>query len=310
MSPDVFQKVTAGGAAVNLTDRAKFLLTGDDRIRYLNGQVTNDVRKASSKETLYACVTNVKGKVEADVYIHISGEDGGLYLDAEPDQRDPLALRLEKYIIADDVELQDITEAWQIFHLFGKAAEPWIEKAGTEGVILATRFGSRGVDIWLPAGTDPAWHDNVQQISPAEANVWRVIHGVPRWPEELGADVFPQEAGLESQAMDFYKGCYIGQEILSRIKMSGKMPRELVRYSVPVEGVSPPVAASDWKLCITHTDGSLKEVGQTTSIVRHPVLDQFACLAYVRQALDKHSLLLVPDAMAKIRIHIEPNIYQ
>ena len=101
MSPDLFQQIESSGGRVNLSARAKFRLTGGDRVRYLNGQVTNDVRPASPRQTIYACVTDLKGRIVGDVFVHSGGDS--LLLDAEADLREVLGPRLERYIIADDV---------------------------------------------------------------------------------------------------------------------------------------------------------------------------------------------------------------
>ncbi|TLD72355.1 folate-binding protein YgfZ [Phragmitibacter flavus] len=291
---------------IDLSDRAKFLLTGEDRVRYLNGQVTNDVRKATADRTQHACVTNLKGRIEGDLRIHISQSGAeGLWLDTESGLRESLAIRLERYIIADDAELQDVTDDWQLFHIFGPDAEPFMAKAGTEGILLSDRFGIPGVDLWL-AKNAPTPEFSGPKLTPEQANQLRIQRGIPRWPEELNPDAFPQEAGLETTAMDFHKGCYIGQEILSRIKTTGKMPNRLFHFSVPKSGLTLPESPSTWQLAQSQPDGSHKNIGVITSIAQHPVLDQFVALAYVRQAWDGvHSLLLVTDPASKIEIPIQ-----
>src|SRR4051812_19684530 len=101
MTADTFERTGLQGAGVDLSRRAKWRLSGADAVRYLNGQVTNDVRRATAEASVYACVTNAKGRIEGDVQIH-AATDGSLLLDAEPDLREALGLRLEKYVVADD----------------------------------------------------------------------------------------------------------------------------------------------------------------------------------------------------------------
>ena len=298
MTAAVFQTIEAQGGCVDLSERAKFRLTGTDRVRYLNGQVTNDVRKATSGAALQACVTDAKGHIEAEVFLHVS-QDGGqaLWLDADPGQCGPLAARLERYIVADDVELADVGGGWCLWHVFGTAAQPFLERVGTEGVLLASRFGVPGVDVWQPASG--GLHAPAEPLLTAEdAGILRILRGIPRWPQELNQDTFPQEAGLEASAMDFSKGCYIGQEVLSRIKTTGKTPRVLRRF-VAQAGVT---AAPGQKLL----DPAGNAVGMLTSTARHPVLDRHVGLAYVRQpfgAVD--SLLLAGEDPPRILGKIE-----
>ena len=258
MTPEAFQDTATHGAAVNLSTRAKFRLTGTDRVRYLNGQVTNDVRRASITECVYACVTDIKGRVTADIYIHATPD--ALLIDAEPGLREALGMRLERYIIADDVELADVTDDWQLWHVFG---------AATRDGIRSTRYGVPGADQWLPANES---HEPACRILNAEeAETWRVIQHVPRWEHELDASTFPQEAGIETRAMDFAKGCYIGQEVLSRIKTTGKMPRELIAFESENE------VQSGTELWLE------KSVGKVTSVTRHPLTGRWVALAMVRQ---------------------------
>lgn len=258
MTAELFQAITEHGAAVNLSSRAKFRLTGNDRVRYLNGQVTSDVRRANAQSTLYACVTDAKGRIAGDVFIHAT--EDALLLDAEPGLRESLGLRLERYIVADDAELTDVSDGWQLWHFFGPNQPPGIQ---------STRFGMEGVDVWLPVGT--TFEPGCQILTDADLETWRILQKVPRWPHELNAETFPPEAGLEARAMDFFKGCYIGQEVLSRIKTTGKMPRELIAFETES---SLNADAEIW------TD---KAVGKVTSVATHPVTGLTIGLGMVRQ---------------------------
>lgn len=265
MTADLFDQITAHGAAVNLSSRAKFSLTGSDRVRYLNGQVTNDVRRAKTDEMLYACVTDAKGRITADVFIHATAE--ALLLDAEPGLRETLGMRLGRYIVADDVELADVTEEWQLWHVWGENV--------TNG-LRSNRFGLLGFDVWLPSTSADPVFDAKPLLSEADLETWRILHKIPRWPNELGAETFPPEAGIETRAVDFAKGCYIGQEVLSRIKTTGKMPRNLVCWETPDE------IAAGTELHNSHN----KSVGTVTSVARHPANGRFTVMAMVKAGTD------------------------
>jgi folate-binding protein YgfZ len=266
MTTELFQQIESGGGTVDLSNRAKFCLTGNDRVRYLNGQVTNDVRAARPDESLYACVTDLKGRIMGDIQIHVGSDS--LILDAEPDLRETLGPRLERYIIADDAELTDITEEWQLWHVFGPSLPHSIEGAIQ---VKSNRLGTPGIDLWLPASSpQPELHHPV--LSAADYETYRILRGIPRCPNELNGDTFPPEAGIEATAMSYTKGCYIGQEVLSRIRTTGKMPRTLIRWTS-----DQPVATGDQIMC----DG--KPVGLITSAAIHPMSKQFVGLAFVKQ---------------------------
>lgn len=284
MNAELYQQIIAHGAAVDLSSRAKFRLTGTDRIRYLNGQVTNDVRRAKTDETLYACVTDVKGRIAGDVFVHAYHD--ALLLDAEPELHEPLAMRLERYIVADDVELTDMTEEWHLWHVWGDAgtlarieSAPYAEDR-PHHLLHSTRYGSPGLDLWLPGFLADPIFDGLSVLTDADLETWRILQKVPRWPHELNTETFPPEAGLEARAMDFAKGCYIGQEVLSRIKTTGKMPREMIAFETELT-----VNAGDelW---------TEKAVGKVTSVVKHPASGLTVGLAMVRQGAAPEGLHL------------------
>lgn len=309
MTAERFRHIDQHGACVDLSSRAKFLLTGADRIRYLNGQATNDVRKASAEEAIYACVTNAKGKMEADVFIHAAEGGQALLLDAEEVLREPLGSRLDRYIVADDVQLLDVTDQWRLWHFFGPAARKHEAGSGERGVsaVKVSRYGVAGVDVWVPVNTEYEI-PNAECLNATELETWRICAGIPRWPCELNGDTFPPEAGLESKAMDFNKGCYIGQEVLSRIKTTGKMPRHLIRFKVrsldsSAMETSPP---QSWKVAVRADDGAVREVGVVTSACLHPFLDHWAGLAYVRSgAALADSVLLAGSEPTRIFPQLE-----
>lgn len=283
MTAESFRQITAHGAAANLSSRAKFRLTGADRVRYLNGQVTNDVRRAKTDATLYACVTDAKGRIASDVFVHATAD--ALLLDAEPDLREALGMRLERYIVADDVELTDVTEEWQLWHVWGSTTDtPVCWELSIDGQecpshsLRSTRFGVEGIDVWLPAGE--TFKAPCPVVTEEDLESWRVLQKVPRWPNELNTDTFPPEAGIMERAMDFAKGCYIGQEVLSRIKTTGKMPRELMAWASE--------AALTAGTEILNAEG--KVVGTVTSVATHPETGGCIGLAFVRQGTPRDAL--------------------
>lgn len=293
MDAALYSKVLTTGASVVLSARSKWRLSGTDRVRYLNGQVTNDVRTARADSALYACVTNVKGKIEGDVYIHAEGES--LILDAPAVLRESLGLRLEKYLIADDALLEDITDEWQLWHVFGP--ESALELPADGRRVKAQRFGHPGYDLWLPIAAAGSGSPDTQ-LCAEDAECLRILQRVPAYPQELNAETFPQEAALEKTAMSFAKGCYIGQEILSRIKTTGKMPRELMAWTAE-SGDADLVVGADLVLAD-------KKVGQITSLTRDPQSGRTVGLGYIRQgAAAVDSVLLVGSEVSSIAASVK-----
>jgi folate-binding protein YgfZ len=172
-----------------------------------------------------ACVLNAKGKLNAHIFIAALGES--FLIDAEPELRETLRARLERYVIADDVQIDDVTDEFALFHVF--TDEPPVPGSGRS--VSAHRFVATGWDIW----SDLAYHDSLRLelaaaylfIDSAAAEVMRIEQGLPRWGRELTDEIIPIEANLEERTIDYQKGCYIGQEVISRMKMSGQTNKRL-----------------------------------------------------------------------------------
>jgi len=216
---------TERGFFLDLSARAKLRVSGADRFRFLNGQITNDLRKASETVAVEACVLNAKGKLNAHIFIAELGES--LLIDAEPELRETLRARLERYVIADDVQIEDVTDESSLFHVLTE--QPPVLESGR--IVSARRFAATGWDIWSdPARRDALRHELASAyllIDSATADVMRIERGLPRWGRELTDEIIPIEANLEQRTIDYQKGCYIGQEVISRIKMSGQTNKRL-----------------------------------------------------------------------------------
>src|SRR5258708_15618461 len=130
----------------DLSKRLKLRVTGGDRVRFLNGQVTNDVRKANASLSMPACVLNAKGKIEALIFVSAGAEH--LFIDADDDQCATLAQRLERYVIADDVTIEDVTEKFALFHVTGETAPTLPNETNWR---RAKRFGAIGWDLFTAA---------------------------------------------------------------------------------------------------------------------------------------------------------------
>ncbi|MEY2480818.1 MAG: tRNA-modifying protein YgfZ [Verrucomicrobiota bacterium] len=269
----IVQRQTRG--IVDLSTRAKFRVAGPDSFRFLNGQITNDLRKASSGVAIEACVLNAKGKIDAHVFI--SEADGGFFLDGEPALREILPARLDRYIIADDVQVEDVTERFALFHLLDetRSALPNEWRA-----VRAWRLGVTGWDFWI----DMTQHDVALKesstllptLTGTAGETLRIEMGVPRWGFELGEEIIPIEANLETRAIDYEKGCYIGQEVISRMKMSGQTNKRLCGI---VSIADEPLAAG-MRLVLPGTE---KDAGWISSATRSKRLQKEIALGFVKR---------------------------
>jgi folate-binding protein YgfZ len=286
-------------AFFDLCARAKFRVTGTDRFRFLNGQITNDLRKASDNVALEACVLNAKGKLNAHIFIAPLGES--FLIDAEPELREPLRTRLERYVIADDVQIEDVTDEFSLFHVLAHEP-PMIEGSR---IVSVHRFATPGWDIWSASARYRALRDQLSLtcvlIDSAAAEVMRIEHGLPRWGRELTDEIIPIEANLERRTIDYEKGCYIGQEVISRMKMSGQTNKRLCGLisldNTPLQ--------QGTKLAAPSTAG--KDVGSITSATRSQRLDKQIALGYVKRGFNNPGTTLnalVLNRAGAIRVEV------
>jgi len=263
---------------IDLSARAKFRLTGTDRFRFLNGQITNDLRKATETVAMEACVLNAKGKMNAHIFVSGLGEC--FSVDAELELRETLRIRLERYVIADDVQIEDVTEQFSLFHVLSEKS-PTAEHGR---IVSVRRFAEQGWDIF----SDAARHDAVwQQLSSAfgfldsaATEVMRIEQGIPRWGRELTEEIIPIEANLEQRTIDYEKGCYIGQEVISRMKMSGQTNKRLCGLI----SVSDLPLQPGMKLATPSAGG--REVGWVTSATRSERIGKEIALGYVKRGFN------------------------
>ena len=213
-------------AFFDLSARAKLRLTGADRVRFLNGQTTNDIRRARAEATQESCVLNAKGHLDAHLFLFATPND--IWMDVDKELREQLQFRLERYIIADDVVIEDVADQFALFHVLADS-EP--KTAGAKFCLRSRRVGSEGWDLWVElAGAEKMRNVLVVDYRAMDENEWevsRVENGIPRWGRELTPEIIPPEANLQMRAIDYEKGCYIGQEVISRMKMSGQTRQRL-----------------------------------------------------------------------------------
>jgi tRNA-modifying protein YgfZ len=261
----------------DLSARIKLRMTGADCVRFLNGQITNDVRKATATSAMQASILSAKGKLSAHVFIAMDS-DGAFLLDAEPELRDELPARLERYIIADDVQIEDVSDRFAILHSIGEPLP------ADERTIASDRFGMPGWDCWFDAVRVPElrgqFSDRFTFCEETCAETFRIERGIPRWGRELTPEIIPVEANLETTSIDYGKGCYIGQEVISRMKMSGQTNKRLCGL-VSVSGA--PLAA---EMRLTGENAPDKDAGWITSATSSARLGREIALGYVKRGFN------------------------
>jgi tRNA-modifying protein YgfZ len=268
-------------AFFDLSARAKLRVTGADRIRFLSGQTTNDVRKAGPEATQESCVLNAKGHLDAHIFLSATPND--IWIDADQELREPLQTRLERYVIADDVMIEDVTDQFALFHVLADS-EPKI--SGAKFCFRSWRLGIDGWDLWVEVARAEAVKSTLaadyRAMDESEWEVLRIENGIPRWGRELTPEIIPPEANLQMRAIDYEKGCYIGQEVISRMKMSGQTRQRL-------SGLTSEIALVPGM----EVRAGTKVVGRVTSAVFSQRMNSHIALAMIKRGYTEPGRSLV-----------------
>jgi folate-binding protein YgfZ len=283
-----------------LAERGVLEVTGADRVAWLDGMLTNDVRSlaaAGPRSGCHALALTREGRIVAEV--HVLARPEALLLETEREAIGELTRHLGRYIVADDVQLRDASGDWERLSVEGPAAPavlaatlgaPFelapdaVAEAPLAGArVLAAAYslsGLGGVQLLAPAGAGAAVCAallaagralGLAEAAPAELEVLRVEQGVPRQGRELTPEVLPAEARLE-RAVSETKGCFTGQEVVTRMRSRGRVSHLLVGLRFGGSGL--PAPGSEL------TAGE-RVVGSVTSALRSPRLGAIG-LGFVR----------------------------
>ena len=273
------------GCGVYELSRAKIRLTGGDRMRWLNGMVTNNIRDLAVNHGTYNFLLNAKGRIDGDLYAYNLGDT--LMVDTDESERENVLAFFDKYIIMDDVAVADESAVLTAIGVTGPQTREVLGAAGIDAPELAPlELGTPKCDCpcdclqcTLVRGDDPAGHTYEIWIAPGMVkSTWdalvaagatpvgtktleqrRIELGIPRYGADIRDRDLPQETG-QDRAMNFTKGCYLGQEIVERIRSQGQVHRILMKLAVAGAGV-----AAGAKIV-----SGEREVGEITSVAGGP----------------------------------------
>jgi len=231
------------------SERGKLVLRGAEAAEYLQGQLTNDVEGLEEGEGCYAALLDRKGHMQADMRVLRLAEDE-VWIDVEAETLPAVRRHLEMYKIGREVEVEDVTETRAILSLIGprsadlvgapplpEYANEAIAVSGTDCLAVGT---PGGIDLLAAAGEAERLHralveSGAVEVGPEAVEILRIEAGTPRFGAEMDGGTMPAEAGIVESAVDFEKGCYIGQETVARLHYRGKPNRHLrgLRLSAP-----------------------------------------------------------------------------
>jgi len=247
--------------------RTRLWVTGADRVSFLQGQCTNDVKKLEEGQSCYAAFLTAKGKMRGEGQI-IRLSDAFLL-----ETNIGLAPSLEKFIITEDVTIEDVSASWGEWLIIGDIRPALPDDAITFAHSLGTGVISRQTLAPTLSGED--------------LEIVRIEAAAPKWGVEMDENTIPNEAGLEKRAISYDKGCYIGQETIARIKTYGHVNRQLVQLTTDGERT----AESGAKIL-----ADSREVGHVTSATFSMRLGKPVALGYVRREFARTGMKLKIDA--------------
>jgi len=282
--------------------RAKVSLTGGDRVRWLNGMVTNNIRDLAPGNGVYAFLLNPQGHILGDLYAYNRGES--VIVDTDRSQLEKILATFDHYIIMDDVEVEDLSEKVSSLGIAGPKVLEVLRKAGIEfpplqplrlheiqydcecGCLNCTIMRSdsevEAYEIWVePAHVKPLWNllvsGGAAPIGYEALELNRIASGIPLYGVDIRERDLPQETE-QARALNFNKGCYIGQEIVERIRSRGAVHR---KFSGFVVDPGHTIATG------TKVVAGEKEVGEITSSATVPLASgpKNVALGYIRREL-------------------------
>ncbi len=293
--------VRHGAGLVDQSFRGKLCLLGKDRTEFLQGMVTNDVQKLSPGSGCYAVLPSIKAKILSDCRIYCRTDS--FLLDIETEVVEKIHKHLDRYIIASDITIDNLTETWGILSLYGPKASDLVvnvlkptDLPSSEYAFVEIPFeskqmlvarneitGEAGYDLLMPISALPPVfrafiEAGAQPFGQQALNTLRVEAGVPRYGVDMDESHFPMEAGLTKRAISETKGCYLGQEPIARVLAQGHLNRFLMGLEVKGEA-------------IPHNGQAIlkdaRTVGTITSAIRSPSLGKVIAMGYVHREFAK-----------------------
>lgn len=284
----------------DLSSRGKLRLSGKEHLKFLQGMLTNDVMKLAPGKGMYAAILTVKGRMVADM--HVYREEDAVFLDLETGLNTKVGDLLKKFRLSYKADIEDLTGQLGLLSVHGPKSGNLLksllgkdistmaeydhfraEAGGTRIMaVKINRTGEQGYDLYVPPNRlgyiwdmliEKGGEYEIKAVGSRVLRILRVEAGIPVYGIDMDEDTIPIEAGLWD-ALNFEKGCYVGQEVVARIKWRGHVNRHLMGFVM--EGDDLPVRGDG----IFHGE---KKIGSVTSSIFSPSLSRPVALGYIRR---------------------------
>src|SRR5262245_44196913 len=294
-------------AWIDLSGRGKIRATGEDRVRLMHSMTTNDIQSLVPGEGCYTFFLSPQGRILADANVFSMPDH--LLIDTEPETKQRVFDHLEKFIIADDVILHDFTKDYATINVEGAGAEEMLRDMQLPAARLRCSIaewehcdvarvsytGQPGYSIFVPCEhlndlTQRLERAGIIQADTATADVVRIENARPRYGVDFSDSNIPQETH-QMHAVHPSKGCYIGQEIVERVRSRGHVNRLLVALEIETKEAPSPGSK---------IEAASKEAGSITSATYSPMRDKVVALGFLRNEA-MNAALTVAGATASVR---------
>ena len=295
-----YAAVRSAVGLMDLSYRGLLQLTGPDRLSFLQGMLSNDLRVLKPFTGQYAALLTQQGKVIADVRVLCAMNS--FYLDFFDNLKEKILAHLNRYLVADEVEIVDRSIEYATLSIQGPKSEALLRSLVGQAelpehplqhtmitlngaaicVVFASHTGETGFDFIAPIASLPDIAVKLTEAGKQFSAVWvgetaqnilRVEAGIPRYGVDFTEDNLLLEVGLD-HVVSFSKGCYLGQEVVERIRSRGHVNRKLTGLLLGGQEAAYPGDA------IAHDD---KPIGNITSAVHSPALGRPIALGYVHR---------------------------
>ena len=305
-----YRALHESAAWIDISDRGRIKVTGEDRTHFIHAMSTNDIEKLSPGEGIQTLFLNGQGHIQADVRVFVAGDH--VLLDCDARRRETLPLHLEKFIVMDDVALEDMGASLAAIAVEGPRAEQVAKqltevtlpppgelthvRSGRARIARSSITGAAGLWFVVPAEERDEWIRRLESAGALAADeearqTVRVENGIPLEGVDYPDKTIPQQAD-RLEAVSFTKGCYLGQEIVERVRSRGNLRRRLER--VEVDSNEPPPADSPVFL-------GEKEVGRLTSPAFSPTMGRVLAFALLRSEAAHGETLTVDGRKVRVR---------
>ena len=293
-SPERYTAAHEGAVVLHRQTRGRIILTGPDRLSYLQGLLTNDVAALTAGTGCYAALLTPQGRMISDMRVLELGDR--VLLDVPHDVAPQVASHLGNFIFSEEAAVEDVTAAMAHVTVLGPAsasavgvdplaayASRRLSIAGVEAVAVGNDdFGVPAIDLFVPSGSLPAivatlTAAGVSSVDDDLGDVLRIEAGTPAFGVDMTHETIPLEAGIEDRAISLTKGCYVGQEVIIRVlhRGQGRVARRLVGLTFPADGQPPPRGERLY--------AGERQIGSVTSATWSPAVGRPVALGYVHR---------------------------